>query len=276
MSAEQPEITLTEVSAFKARLVSNGVAVNTVKAYISDLDLFLAWAEREYNSHRADLVPVWLNEHRATWSPATTKRRVACMRAFGRFQGWIGFLEEYKVPKVASGVAHPLPGGVDDILQMYGWARPPHHKALVVLIGLLGCRVSEARSVRVQDFDDSTGDIILKVRGKGDKTRLIPVDEKVMALLDEPFRVAAERPDGLLVPINDRSARRAWTRIGRRARLARSTATHDGRMTAGTAFYDKNKDIRAVQDLLGHSSVATTEGYTGVTMAKKKSSAAIL
>jgi integrase/recombinase XerC len=284
---------LTHIDNFTNRLAAMGQSPNTVKAYKADLKmLYLTVGEHPLSSNLEltafeTTVANYLTVGRSTWAPSTAKRKLACFRAFGNAavdalarsgypiaQGW--FLKEYKAPKVPAGVAHPLAGGVDDILKMVKWARRPHHKALVVLCGLLGLRVSEARSVRVSDFDDSSGDIWLTVRGKGDKTRHVPVDGGVMALLDEPLRLAAQHAEGLLIPINDRSARRAWTRIGRRARLDRPTATHDGRMTAGTAFYNTEKDLRAVQELLGHASSATTENYTGVSAASKRKSASIL
>lgn len=277
-------ITYEDVERFGLKLRANGLSEHTVRAYTSDLNTFLEWAGPGWSGTTEDLVARYINAHRngeggaKQWSPSTTKRKLACFRSFGKFMGNPNFLADYKGPKVAAGVAHPLPGGVDDILTMVDWARSPHHKALVILVGLLGCRVSEARSVKVTDFDDASGDIVLTVRGKGDKTRLIPVDPKVMHLLDPALVAARDDPTtlGFLVPIGDRAARRAWTRIGKRASLTRATATHDGRMTAGTAFYDRAKDIRAVQELLGHSSVATTEGYTGISMAKLKHSASVL
>lgn len=279
---EVDPIQASDVENFSKKLRSNGLSEHTIKAYTSDLNAFLKWRGANGGANTEDLVARYINEYRngeggvIRWSPSTTKRKLACFRSFGKYAGDSTFLANYKAPKVATGVAHPLPGGVDDILTMAGWARPEHHKALVILIGLLGCRVSEARSVQACDFDDASGDIVLKIRGKGDKTRYIPVDPKVMNLLDGAFVIARGRADGLLVPIGDRAARRAWTRIGKRASLSRETATHDGRMTAGTAFYDRAKDIRAVQELLGHSSVATTEGYTGISMAKLKHSSSVL
>lgn len=272
------------INRFLDKCTSMGMSENTTKAYCADLMGFDAW-KAYCISNGNDVLPTmrpemavatYLNVNRSKWAPSTTKRKLACFRAYARFMGEPTFLADYRPPKVAPGVAHPLGGGVDDIKTMFATARRPHHKAMVVLIGLLGLRISEARNVRYTDFDDGSGEIVLTVRGKGDKTRHVPVDPDVMAMLDEPFRLAQTRDDGLLIPIGDRPARRAWTRIGRRAGIARPTATHDGRMTFGTAAYDKHKDLRAVQELLGHSSSSTTENYTGVSMAKKRASAAVL
>ncbi len=272
------KVTEADINLFMERLRINGLAANTIKAYLSDIETFVDWAGAPgWSGSTEDMMARYVNAQRGEWSAATTKRKIACFRKFGRIvYGNSTFLSEYKVPKMGAPVPHPLPGGVDDILVMYDWARPVHHKALVVLIGLLGCRVSEARTITADDFDDASGDIVLTIRGKGDKTRHVPVDPKVMKLLDAALLAARDRPDRLLVPITDRAARRAWTRIGKRSSLTRETATHDGRMTAGTAFYDRAKDIRAVQELLGHSSVATTEGYTGISMSKLRASASVL
>lgn len=270
------EFTAETIARFIDHLESQAMAENTVTAYTADLFGARVWIGNDgYSCSTEEITIKYLNAMRKTWAASTIKRKIACLRAYGRWLGYPDFLANYKAPKIPSGVAHPLPGGITDILKMENHARKPHHRAMVILVGLLGLRISEARSVTVQDFDDSSGDIVLTVRGKGDKTRHLPVDHEVMRLLDEPFRVARLRADGLLLPTSDRATRRAWTRIGERAGL-RTTATHDGRMTFGTAAYDRHKDLRAVQDLLGHSSSQTTETYTGVTMAKKRASAAVL
>lgn len=242
------------------------LALNTV-AQVKD---FESWVAKTLNSVRRDL------------SPATVNRRLAAYRAFGN---WVlskmdpphnGFLSGYKAPKRGPGVAHPLPGGMDDIIAMYSVAYRPHHRALVVLMGMMGLRVSEARDVKVEHFDDSSGEVMLTVRGKGDKTRHVPVLPKVQALLNNALVAAAARPDHRLVPLSDRGARATWTRLGERAGLGRATATHDGRMTFGTSVYRKSNDLRATQELLGHASSATTEGYTGISEATKREAADVL
>lgn len=175
--------------------------------------------------------------------------------------GWPDFLAEYRPPKAAKGVAHPLPEGVDGIAAMLEVAKRPEHEALVALCGIMGLRVGEALKVRPSHFNLSRGQ--LRVMGKGDKQRDIFVADSAWIHL-MPALVAAKETDDLLVPLHDRSARRAWTRLAERAGIAHSS-THDGRMTVGThMYYRSGGDLRAVQEHLGHSSSVTTENYTKV------------
>jgi integrase/recombinase XerC len=280
------------IEQFLGSLIMRGVSDNTVRGYRSDLKALAEFLDtytvslpldtleqvREFEEWTAKT----LNSVRRDLSPATINRRLASYRAFGN---WVsgkltppcdGFLKLYKAPTRGPGVAHPLPGGMDDIIEMYSVAYHHHHRALVVLIGMLGLRVSEARNVKVDHFDDSSGEVLLIVRGKGDKTRQVPVLPKVQALLSRSLVTAAARPDRRLVPLSDRGARATWTRLGLRAGLDRATASHDGRMTFGTTVYAKSNDLRATQELLGHASSATTEGYTGISEATKREAANIL
>ena len=151
-------------------------------------------------------------------------------------------------------------------------SRKVEHTALVALCGLLGLRVGEALKVRPSHFDHRHN--TLRVYGKGDKQRSVPVSDSVWQYLMPAIMAAAG--DALLVPLHDRTARRAWSSIAKRAGLAHS-ATHDGRMTVGTmAYHNSGGDIRAVQELLGHSSSQTTENYTQVDFDKMRKAADLL
>lgn len=140
------------------------------------------------------------------------------------------------------------------------------HKALVALCGMCGLRISEALSVVYKDFSfQSPGQVRLTVRGKGDVTRTVPVSAEALENMTFALGLAMIN-GGPVVPIEDRLARRVVTRLGSQARLSRDVASHDLRATFATAVYNKTKDQRLVQTLLGHSSGRTTEGYIGVAM----------
>lgn len=283
----------TAITQFLDDLLLRGVSMNTIRGYRGDLNALATYLDTYTVPLPLDgptdvaQFETWvakvLNSVRRDMSPSTVNRRLAAYRAFGDWcirrynrQHVRGFLGSYKAPKRGPGVAHPLSGGMADIIKMYAHANYPHHRALVVLIGMMGLRVSEARDVKVEHFTESSGEVLLTVRGKGDKTRQVPVLPKIQALLNTALVAAAERPDHRLVPLSDRGARATWTRLGVRAGLPNPTASHDGRMTFGTTVYAKSQDLRATQELLGHSSSATTEGYTGISEATKRSAADVL
>lgn len=248
----------------------DGCSMNTLRAYTVDVMAFLdSGILAKFPLEEA--IPTYIGEIREAkeLAPSTLKRRISTLRMFGQFAlDDDSFMARYRAPVVAPGKAHPLPGLMDDVRAMIDRARQPHHKALIALCGRLGLRVEEARNVRPSDFSDDEG-IVIHVQGKGDKGRSVPVSVSTMVDLTPAYTIAC---DGNLplVPISDSSARRAITRIARLAGVTRPVSSHDLRHTFATAAYDKSHDIRAVQELLGHSSVETTQIYTGVAMAKKR------
>jgi integrase/recombinase XerC len=261
------------IDQFLRSFAANGASENTLRSYRADLMGLLEYqGESGLTDSIETTAAMYLTKHRASWAPATTTRKLAAFRAYGRSIGQPAFLAEYRAPKVAPGVAHPLPDGIEAILRMHAEAHRESHRSLVVLCGLLGLRCSEARSIRPKDFEWQSDGLTLRVRGKGDKTRVIPVNDNVAALLAQVLLTTpAEVP---LVPLSDRAARRAWTRIGSRAGV--HTATHDGRMTVGTVAYQRSGDLRAVQEFLGHADSKTTQGYTHIAQAKIREAANVL
>lgn len=157
---------------------------------------------------------------------------------------------------------------------MMDGARTAEQKALCVLIGLLGLRVSEALGCEFDHFD--LNNMTLTVRGKGDKTRTIPVSDEVWEhLIDRVAELRRSRTERF-VTYTDRGARKALTVLGEKVGLTRHVSSHDLRATFATAAYDKSLDLRAVQELLGHASSQTTEVYTGVQMLTMREAAKVL
>jgi site-specific recombinase XerD len=263
---------------FLKSLSVNGASPQTIKAYRSDLKQFTLWSGEIPDLGNYEAVAAqYLTHFRTTWAPRTTLRKMASLRAYGKFLGKPDFLINYRGPTAGPGIAHPLPGGSADVLAMYAVAKTSPHKALVILNGLLGLRVHEVLACDLSWFKEVNGDLWLHVRGKGDKERDVPISHSITELLEPALNEAIHRDDRRLVPLTDRAARRAYTRLGRRAGISRPVATHDGRMTAGTSFYEASGgDIRTTQELLGHSNVETTQGYTHVSADKKRAAANVI
>ena len=147
-------------------------------------------------------------------------------------------------------------------------AQTQQYKALIALCGLCGCRVAEALAIRPCDFDLT--EMILTIRGKGEKERKVPISTSAWSALQWSVAQAYVTGGGEVVGLKDRFARRLITTLGKQAGLMRPIASHDLRMTFGTCVYDKTLDIRLTQELLGHGSVSTTEGYTGIAQDKMR------
>lgn len=178
-------------------------------------------------------------------------------------------LDEFSLPAPGPVVPHPLPEGMSGVDRLIEVATNEHQRALVALCGYCGLRVAEAIAVRPSHFnrDERT----LTVRGKGDKTRVVPVSNAAWSVLEMAYyRTLLAGDNDTLVGLQDAYARRIITILGKRAGLSRNISSHDLRATFGTTVYERKKDIRLVQLLLGHQSSVTTEGYIGVNFSKMR------
>lgn len=260
----------------------NGFSPNTIRAYRSDIVGFLTSVPGlgGTNTDGTGSLAVteacaknYLNINVDNWTPRTMKRKASALRAWGRFLGDPKFLSDYRLPKPARPVPHPVPEGVDGILDMIIETKGLHHRALIALCGLGGLRVGEALVVETTDIDWRNGTLLVK--GKGNKQRIVPMAPLLQTFLKAAFAAAEAEGRTRLVPISDRGARAFITRAGRRASLSAPVSSHDLRSTFLTEAYRKTKDLRAVQELAGHASSETTEGYTGISMDAMRAAAAI-
>ena len=266
------------IEPFHAELVATGRSTATARSYASDARKFCAWVDEtpppsegvDDYGHRAT---AFVQELRVGGAPASSVLRyMASLRAFYRYlepltpvtPPFVG----YRSPKPGRPVAHPLPNLKVDVDSMVLAAWRPHHKMLIGLCGYAGLRVSEARSMTPRSLiQDENGNHWLAVHGKGGTYREVPVTQELLAILRS---VPVNNPDQPDVPIADRTARKVISDIAKRAEISRDVSSHDLRHTFGSEIYNKTKDLRVTQELLGHQSSQTTEGYTGVDAEAKR------
>lgn len=259
--------TLSSVSIdqFLNSLSENGHGSNTIRAYRADLKGLLTWMENQEPADLETLTARYLNAHRAKWAPKTTIRKLGTFRVWAKWMGIPEFLAAYKPPTPDKARPHPIEEGIPAITAMIeASGTNDQRRALVALCGLCGLRLHEALAVRPKDIDYERR--TLSVRGKGDKSRTVPISEQAWESI-MPAVGAAVIYETTLVNLKDRWARQVLTSLARRAGVARAVSSHDLRATLATAAYTQSKDLRAVQELLGHSSSVTTELYTGITSA---------
>lgn len=201
---------------------------------------------------------------------STTARRVSGLRGFAWYAHNIPtFLPRYATPKPAPGVPHPLVEGMDGVRRMLDAAANPEEQALVALTGLCGARVSEARELSIHEID--VPNRMVQLGGKRDKWRWVPMGNEAMGYILTWMILAQNMGRETLFVMSDSSARRYLRQIHADAGLEGDGASHDLRMTYGTEVYERTKDIRLVQELLGHASPTTTQVYVAMDLAKKRS-----
>lgn len=271
-------ISFTDVTAVLPEfLYSKGRQEATVKSYLTDAKMFFQEMELE----ELPLVRLeakaaeWLNKYRRIVAPKTTHRRLTSMKNLGLAYG-ITILTNYSTPTPPKAKPHPLPNGLTDLQKLLDVCLNDDHRALVAMCGLVGMRISEARSITPSDFDYAERTVT--IWGKGNKVREVPVSPKAWEILmpkliDASIRGALKAP---LVQVGDRSARDIITRLGVRAGISRPISSHDLRATFATESFRKTLNIRAVQELLGHASSKQTELYILVSDKELRAAASIM
>ncbi len=146
--------------------------------------------------------------------------------------------------------------------------------AMLALMYAAGLRVSELVSLKVADVNFQAG--VVRVRGKGGRERLVPVAAPVLSLLKlylsevRPQLARSEDEEGLFLGRHGRPMTRVnfWQRLKRlylpRAGLPPETSPHTLRHSFATHLLEGGADLRAIQEMLGHASLATTQIYTHV------------
>lgn len=271
--------------------VEQGRARNTLAAYRRDLvayEQFLARAGRTVADADLGVVEEHLAQRRAGGAgPASVARATAAVRGLHRF-----CLEEglAAADPTADLAAPPLPRRLPKALSEpeakglveSAWADDPvsrRDRAILELLYGTGMRVSELAGLSLGDLGSDTG--LLRVLGKGGKERMVPVGRHAAAALERwlapggrpdmaPLRWA-RRGDAEAVFLNQRGGRLSrqgvWLVLKGRARavgLESRVHPHVLRHSCATHMLAHGADIRVVQELLGHVSIATTQGYTRV------------
>lgn len=214
----------------------------------------------------------------------TIARKVSCLRSFFRFCCREGTLEHNPAQAVPTPrLEHRLPSFLDEQQVVRLLETPPRDnwqglrdRALLEVLYSTGMRVSELAGLNQQDFDDISGTVV--VRGKGKKERLCPVGETAMKTVRAYM---AARPKKLHVPyaifvsqkltrLTVRQIDRLVARYVRLAGLPATISPHSLRHSFATHLLDRGADLRSVQELLGHASLSTTQLYTHVTPQRLK------
>jgi integrase/recombinase XerD len=271
--------------------VERGLARSTLAAYGRDLRDFAA-AQPNDDDWRAG--PTAAREHLAALGrpprvlrPSSHRRKAAAVRAFYRFCFAEGIIENdiaslLDLPKQVLRLPEPLAvEEVDALLAAPDNDSPSgvRDRALLELLYAAGLRISEALGLDRQDL--SLDEAQVRVIGKGDRERLVPIGEvavtAVARYVDEVrpewlAKAAADAPRGgplFLTPRGRRLGRMAAWRLIRQAALRAGVhghvTPHTLRHSFATHLLEGGADLRVVQELLGHASITTTQLYTHLT-----------
>jgi integrase/recombinase XerD len=274
-----------------------GQSAHTQKTYAALLGRFVRWAQQQglpdWPSIALSHLLAFLQaeSQRATdprkrptsgkLSPESLYLEIAALRAFYRFAENEGLLthnpaEHLSLPRRWQRIPKSLSN--DEITSLLQPIQPPTpstlcDQAILELAYASGLRLAELSHVRLEQLHLDAG--FVTVLGKGNKERAVPVGRKAVAALHQYLQSARPQLVRPRSPANIFLTQRGtafapvtlWLRVKKRARLAgieRNVTPHMLRHSFATHLLDHGADLRVIQELLGHATIATTEIYTHV------------
>lgn len=259
--------------------VEKNVSKHTLRAYRKDLQLFSEYMGE--TSRAVELIDVRgfiAQQSRQGLHKTTAARRLASVRSFlnylcGEGYGTTNPAKLVATPKTEKRLPQVL--SVDDVFSLI--EKPEHtgllhlrDRAILELLYSSGLRVSEIAALNTDDVDTKEG--LVKVRGKGKKERLLPLGSKAVdaitsyatgrALVKKKSRAMFLNRSG--AQLSDRGIRRIVVKYSRMIGIHGQIGPHTLRHTFASHLLQAGADLRVIQELLGHSSLSTTQKYTHI------------
>jgi integrase/recombinase XerC len=276
----------TWVSDYLAERRRENVSAHTLRNYTIDLEQFVEYVERAgpVSPGAIDLLLLreWLAAvHERGLKPVSIRRKVSCLRSFFQFLMRRGVAEQnpaklLRAPKVPRNLPE-VPSEEQTNRLIDGVAagklvRPFPERDLLIfeLLYGSGLRVSELVGLNLEDIDPDTR--TLRIRGKGNKERETPYGGKAAEALERYLRVRPASPDRALLlnhrrsRLSDRGARLIVATYARLLEGDASLHPHSFRHAFATHMLSAGADLRAIQELLGHARLSTTQKYTQVSL----------
>jgi integrase/recombinase XerD len=276
--------------------IEKGLASNTISAYRLDIEKFFHYLStnqlslEQVSPEQLSSYVAWLRGMENTEfkiGESSIARNIISIRSYFTYLAkehkFNNPSSNFKPPKIGKRLPKALT--IDQVMSMLNIAGTDlissRDKALVELLYATGARVSELINLNTLDistFDSEAGSTTtVKLKGKGGKERVVPIGSYAVAAVND--YLVRSRPTLLKVStqkalfLNQRGGRlsrqSAWNLVAnaaQRAGLSDQVTPHSMRHSFATHLLDGGADIRVVQELLGHSSVTTTQIYTLITI----------
>ncbi|WP_315836736.1 tyrosine recombinase XerC [Bradyrhizobium prioriisuperbiae] len=287
---------LTEITRWLSHLrAERRLSPKTLEAYERDVRQFMVFLGEHWGSTvtlkrfaklEATDVRAFMAARRADEiGSRSLMRALAGLRSLARFleregNGKVGALSAIRAPKIGKSLPKPLQMStakriVDADLRA-GEDREPwilaRDAAVLALLYGSGLRISEGLGLKRRDVPAPGAGDVLVVTGKGNKTRMVPVLQNVLTLIADyvaicPHTLSPERPIFVGAkggPLSPRIIQLAMASLRGALGLPDSATPHALRHSFATHLLSRGGDLRAIQELLGHASLSTTQIYTGI------------
>lgn len=275
------------IRGFKSFLqLEKSLSANTVEAYLHDIHLLVGFLEEHDHLVTPESLKLkHLKEFVASLgesgiSPATQSRTISGIRAFYKYlmiEDLVNIdpTELLETPQLSRTLPDTLSQEeIKKMINAIDLSKPEGSRNLAIIETLYGCglRVSELTSLKISDLYFDLG--FVRVVGKGSKQRWIPIGDQAMKQISNYLQnirphVEVKKGNEDIVFLNRRGARLSRVMIfifikelAERAGIHKSISPHTFRHSFATHLVENGANLRAVQEMLGHVSITTTEIYT--------------
>lgn len=267
--------------------IERGLSNNTIANYSLDISKLIKWLE----TNEILVSPIDISEktiQEFIYDIAKTVAPSSQSRAISGLKGFFNYLvfEEYRTTNPLELMESPKLGRklpdtlseqeIDELISAIDLSKPQGERNRAILETLYGCglRVSELINLKISDLFFNEG--FIKVTGKGDKERFVPIGEgtiKFITIYRKEVRVhepiQPEATDTLFLNRRGKGLTRAmiFTIIKQlvvKAGIQKNVSPHTFRHSFATHLLERGADLRAIQQMLGHESITTTEIYTHI------------
>ncbi len=268
------------LTSYKNYLLSRGLSPNTVEGYIRDVKKYLDFCRNYKNSN---CLKKFIREISSFLSPRSYARLISSLRSFFDYLLLTERIEKditpiLTLPKIPPTLPKFLTREeVEALLASADGEKPEEirDRAMLEFLYATGLRASELVSIKIQDMDME--ERFVKVRGKGDKERVVPFSRRALRWVRKYLEVRGEicKKESPFLFLTRRcrpmTRQGLWDKIkkyGEKAGLGDRVWPHVLRHSFATHLLEAGVDLRTIQILLGHSSLTTTQIYTHVDLAR--------
>lgn len=267
--------------------VEKNLSDNTHRAYEGDLNQFIQFWEslpaqdKKHLDIRQVIERFLVSLFYKKIDTSSIARKFSCFTSFEKFLKTQGIILELKLKRPRIEKKLPIYLSVDEMFHLLDTVNekdlnssfPIRDKAILELLYATGIRCSELTNIRIKDIDFANKEI--RIRGKGNKERIAlfghKAHERIMSYLEHE-RIGIKNSDEFLflsyraTPLTSRSVQRIIELFRSFLKLERPITPHKIRHSFATHLLNQGTDLRVVQELLGHKTLASTEKYTHVSL----------
>ncbi|GET26191.1 site-specific tyrosine recombinase XerD [Prolixibacter sp. NT017] len=266
--------------------LEKSLSQNSISAYINDINKLISFLEGKFKELPPDKVKLqhlrefveWMNQKGV--SPRTQARTISGIKSFYKYLLMEGVIENdpttlLESPKIGRKLPDILSDQeINELINAIDLSKPEgqRNKAMIETLYSCGLRVSELVNLKLSNlhFDQE----FIKIEGKGDKERLVPISKQAIEdinkyLIGYRKRLKVDKDSENILFLNRRGKQLSRVMIftiiknlAQKINLKKNISPHTFRHSFASQLIDGGADLRAVQEMLGHESILTTEIYT--------------